>query len=85
MRKVIHLAGLAFKQVTRHRVRSLLTIAGGRRNVSLFTAVKRCSLLRAATRSMTIRLLSFRERFALNLETSQHINLTFGGYPGLPK
>lgn len=52
MRKVIHLAGLAFKQVTRHRVRSLLTIAGVAAGMFLFTAVETMqSSLRAATRS----------------------------------
>ena len=52
MRKVIHLAVLAFKQVTRHRVRSLLTIAGVAAGMFLFTAVETMqSSLRVATRS----------------------------------
>lgn len=52
MRKVIHLAVLAFKQVTRHRVRSLLTVAGVAAGMFLFTAVETMqSSLRVATRS----------------------------------
>ena len=42
MRKVIHLAVLACKQVTRHRVRSLLTVAGVAAGMFLFTAVVFC-------------------------------------------
>jgi putative ABC transport system permease protein len=39
MRSLLHLATLSFKQVLRHRVRSLLTIAGVAAGMFLFTAV----------------------------------------------
>ena len=50
MNSLIHLAVLALKQVTRHRIRSLLTIAGVAAGMFLFTAVETMqSSLRAAT------------------------------------
>lgn len=52
MKRLVHLASLAFKQVTRHRVRSLLTLAGVATGMFLFTAVETMqSSLRIATES----------------------------------
>jgi len=50
MKRLLHLANLAFKQVTRHRIRTLLTIAGVATGIFLFTAVETMqSSLRIAT------------------------------------
>jgi len=50
MKRLIHLAALALKQVTRHRLRSLLTLAGVATGMFLFTAVETMqSSLRIAT------------------------------------
>lgn len=50
MKRLVHLAALAFKQVTRHRLRSLLTLAGVATGMFLFTAVETMqSSLRNAT------------------------------------
>lgn len=50
MNFLVHLIGLAWKQVSRHRIRSLLTIAGVAAGMFLFTAVETMqSSLRVAT------------------------------------
>lgn len=50
MKRLLHLANLAFKQITRHRLRTLLTIAGVATGIFLFTAVETMqSSLRIAT------------------------------------
>ena len=50
MKRLVHLAALALKQVTRHRLRSLLTLAGVATGMFLFTAVETMqSSLRIAT------------------------------------
>ncbi len=52
MKFMIHLAALALKQVFRHRIRSLLTIAGVASGMFLFTAVETMqSSLRVATQA----------------------------------
>ena len=52
MNFLVHLIGLAWKQVSRHRIRSLLTIAGVAAGMFLFTAVETMqSSLRIATDS----------------------------------
>ena len=52
MNFLVHLIGLAWKQVSRHRIRSLLTIAGVAAGMFLFTAVETMqSSLRVATES----------------------------------
>ena len=54
MNRLIHLAVLAFKQVTRNRIRSLLTISGVASGMFLFTAVETMqSSLRIATKAGT--------------------------------
>ncbi len=50
MTRLLHLAVLAFKQVTRHRLRTILTLAGVATGMFLFTAVETMqSSLRVAT------------------------------------
>ena len=50
MKRLVHLAALALKQVTRHRLRSLLTLAGVATGMFLFPAVETMqSSLRIAT------------------------------------
>src|SRR5690606_31615327 len=50
MKRLVHLIALAFKQVTRHRLRTLLTLAGVATGMFLFTAVETMqSSLRIAT------------------------------------
>lgn len=50
MKRLVHLANLAFKQVTRHRLRTILTLAGVATGMFLFTAVETMqSSLRVAT------------------------------------
>ncbi|CAN5342963.1 ABC transporter permease [soil metagenome] len=52
MNVLLHMAGLAAKQVTRHRLRSLLTIAGVASGMFLYTAVETMQQsLRTATES----------------------------------
>ncbi|MEM7602126.1 MAG: ABC transporter permease, partial [Verrucomicrobiota bacterium] len=40
MKMIVHLAGLSWKQMIRHRVRSLLTIAGVAAGMFLYSAVE---------------------------------------------
>jgi len=52
MKRLLHLAVLSVKQVTRHRIRSLLTVLGVATGMFLFTAVETMQLsLRRATES----------------------------------
>ncbi|MEO0445825.1 MAG: ABC transporter permease [Verrucomicrobiota bacterium] len=51
MKLIVHLSQLAFKQITRHRLRSILTIAGVASGIFLFTSVETLQhALRVATK-----------------------------------